>query len=70
MRELVVANDLPRATRGGLAGRAPGAVDGIANLFLAGDWVGPVGLLADASFASGRAAAAAAAGARGVRVAA
>lgn len=57
MRELVVTHDLPHAARGGLAGRTPGAVDGIANLWLAGDWVGPTGMLADASFASGRAAA-------------
>ena len=56
MRELVVTHDLPHAARGGLAGRTPGAVDGIANLWLAGDWVGPEGLLADASLASGRAA--------------
>ena len=44
MRDLVVANDLPRATRGGLAGRAPVPVSGIANLWLAGDWVGRLGL--------------------------
>jgi phytoene dehydrogenase-like protein len=70
LRDLVVAHDLPQAARGGLAGRAPGKVSGIANLYLAGDWVGPDGMLADASFASARAAARAAAGTRGVRVAA
>jgi phytoene dehydrogenase-like protein len=70
LRDLVVAHDLPQAARGGLAGRTPGKVSGIANLYLAGDWVGPDGMLADASFASARAAARAAAGARGVRVAA
>jgi phytoene dehydrogenase-like protein len=70
LRDLVVAHDLPQAAQGGLAGRTPGRVSGIANLYLAGDWVGPEGMLADASFASARAAARAAAGVRGVRVAA
>lgn len=70
MRELVVAHDLPQASRGGLAGRAPVAVGGIANLFLAGDWVGPTGLLADASFASAREAASLAVAASGLDAAA
>jgi phytoene dehydrogenase-like protein len=70
LRDLLVAHDLPQARRGGYAGRAPGRVDGIAGLFLAGDWVGPTAMLADASVASARAAAQAAAGVAGVRVAA
>ncbi|MBM4337284.1 MAG: FAD-dependent oxidoreductase [Deltaproteobacteria bacterium] len=70
MRELVVVHDLPQASRGGLAGRTPVAVGGIANLFLAGDWVGPSGMLADASFASAREAASLAVAARGLGVAA
>ncbi|HTO55408.1 MAG TPA: FAD-dependent oxidoreductase [Myxococcota bacterium] len=70
LRDLLVAHDLPQARRGGLAGRASGAVTGISGLFLAGDWVGPEAMLADASLASARLAARAAAGARGVRVAA
>jgi phytoene dehydrogenase-like protein len=70
MRELVVVHDLPRAARGGLAGRTSGAVDGIGNLWLAGDWVGPTGMLADACFASARSAASASVGARGLSVAA
>ncbi|HXZ85654.1 MAG TPA: FAD-dependent oxidoreductase [Myxococcota bacterium] len=70
MRELTVTHDLPQAASGGLAGRTPGAVSGIRNLWLAGDWVGPTGMLADAAFASARAAALAAAGARAVRAAA
>jgi hypothetical protein len=37
-------------------------VPGIAGLYLAGDWVGPEGFLADASTASARAAAALASG--------
>ncbi len=70
MRELVVVHDLPQASRGGLAGRTPVAVGGIANLFLAGDWVGPTGMLADASFASAREAASLAVAARDLGVAA
>ena len=70
MRDLVVTHDVPQAARGGIAGRAPVAVDGVRGLFLAGDWVGPTGMLADASFASARAAGLAAAGAASVRAAA
>jgi phytoene dehydrogenase-like protein len=70
MRDLTVTHDLPQAARGGLAGRTPGRVTGIANLWLAGDWVGPTGMLVDAAFASAQAAARAAAGAGGIRVAA
>jgi phytoene dehydrogenase-like protein len=70
LRELTVTHDLPQAARGGLAGRTPGQVTGIANLWLAGDWVGPTGMLADAAFASAQVAGRAAAGAGGVRVAA
>jgi hypothetical protein len=70
MRDLVVAHDLPRAARGGLVGRARGDVAGIPNLWLAGDWVGPEGMLVDGSFASARTAAIAAAGARRLGVAA
>lgn len=70
LRELVVTHDLPQAARGGLAGRTPGRVTGIANLWLAGDWVGPEGMLVDTSFASARTAAQGAAGAGGIRVAA
>jgi hypothetical protein len=51
-----VANTLPLASSGGLAGR-PGVADtGVPGVTMAGDWVGPVGLLADASLASGYAA--------------
>lgn len=70
MRELVVMHDLPRATRGGLPGRTRGDAAGISNLWLAGDWIGPVGMLVDGAFASARAAANAAAGARRLGVAA
>jgi phytoene dehydrogenase-like protein len=70
LRDLIVAHDAPQAARGGLAGRAPGPVDGIANLWLAGDWIGPTGMLADAALASARVAGRGAAGAREVSVAA
>ena len=57
--ELTVANALPLAAEGGLGGRPPVAVHERPGLFVAGDWVGPEGLLADAALASARAAAAA-----------
>jgi phytoene dehydrogenase-like protein len=60
-RRLVAATDQPRAAAGGLTGRPGIAVPGMDGLFVAGDWVGSTGLLADASVASGRAAGAAAA---------
>ena len=48
---------LPTAAEGGFAGRPGTRVPGISNLYLAGDWVGPEGFLADASTASAREAA-------------
>ena len=54
-RRLVVAHGRPRPGRGS-AGRPPVAVPDLPGLFVAGDWVGPDGLLADAVFASGHAA--------------
>jgi phytoene dehydrogenase-like protein len=60
--DLVVAHALPVAGRG-LAGRAEVAVPDVPGLFLAGDWVGAEGMLADASLASARRAARLAAGA-------
>ncbi|HET8627729.1 MAG TPA: NAD(P)/FAD-dependent oxidoreductase [Thermomicrobiales bacterium] len=56
--KLVVMNALPDAARGGLAGRPGPAVPGVDGLYVAGDWVGPAGLLADASLGSARRAAA------------
>ncbi len=51
---MTVSYSLPLASENGLSGRP--AVDGTGcpNVFLAGDWVGPEGLLADASAASAR----------------
>jgi phytoene dehydrogenase-like protein len=52
-RRLVVAHGRPLPGRG-VAGRPPVAVPDLPGLFVAGDWVGDRGLLADAVFASGR----------------
>jgi len=54
---LTVSHALVRADEGGLAGRPPALVEDLPGVALAGDWVGPIGLLADASCASGRVAA-------------
>ena len=54
---MTVAHGMPTVANGGLAGRPPVAVEGRPGLFVAGDWVGTEGLLADAAVASGRAAA-------------
>jgi phytoene dehydrogenase-like protein len=45
---------LPNATGGGFAGRPGPRVPDIAGLYLAGDWIGSEGFLADASTASAR----------------
>jgi len=58
---IVVANDHPQAARGGFAGRPPIEVAEHRHLFIAGDWVGPEGFIADAAAASGAAAGRAAA---------
>ncbi len=49
---MTVAHGLPRAEEDGLLGRPAVAVSERPNVFLAGDWVGPHGMLADASAAS------------------
>jgi phytoene dehydrogenase-like protein len=49
---MTVAHGLPRAHDGGILGRPAVAVPEHANVFLAGDWVGPLGMLADACAAS------------------
>jgi phytoene dehydrogenase-like protein len=48
------------AARGGLRGRPDTAATGVDGVYLAGDWIGPEGWLADASLGSGRRAAEAA----------
>jgi len=57
LHKMTASTSIPTAILGGLAGRPNITDSGHANVFLAGDWVGPVGHLADASVASGRAAA-------------
>jgi hypothetical protein len=52
-----VTHALIRAKDGGFAGRPSVAAPAIKNVFLAGDWVGDQGMLADAAFASARQAA-------------
>lgn len=52
--DMTVVGDLAAAAAGGMAGRQPVTVE--PGLHLAGDWVGGEGVLADAVFASARAA--------------
>ena len=54
---MVVSHALVTAAAGGTAGRPGPAVPGIDGLFVVGDWVGPEGVLADASVASAQQAA-------------
>jgi phytoene dehydrogenase-like protein len=56
---MIVFNALPTAAQGGIAGRPGPAIADFTNLYVAGDWVGQRGMLADASLASARATAAA-----------
>ncbi|MEZ5206195.1 MAG: NAD(P)-binding protein [Acidimicrobiales bacterium] len=53
LHHMVTAHGMPLAARGGFAGRPAVAVPGRPGLFVAGDYVGGEGLLADAAFASG-----------------
>jgi phytoene dehydrogenase-like protein len=57
LARMVVAGAAPIAARGGLGGRPAADATGLPGVYLAGDWVGPTGLLADAALASGQAAA-------------
>ena len=52
-RRAVVTADVPGAASGGLAGRTPVTGSGVPGVLVAGDWVGPAGMLADAAVASG-----------------
>ncbi len=71
LHRLTVTHGLPLAERGGRPGRPPVAVRGEPGLFVAGDWVGDRGVLADAAAASAsRAAELAVAHARAKRAAA
>jgi phytoene dehydrogenase-like protein len=54
LANMVVAGTAPRPSLGGMAGRPAVTASGVPNVYLAGDWVGPHGLLADASLSSGQ----------------
>ncbi|MBO0858338.1 MAG: NAD(P)/FAD-dependent oxidoreductase [Chloracidobacterium sp.] len=54
---MTVSNALVTSAQGGLTGRPHPEVLGVKGLYVAGDWVGPVGMLADASMASAKMAA-------------
>jgi len=51
---MTVTHGVPIAKNGGLAGRPAPAIPGLPGIYLAGDWVGNEGALADASLASAR----------------
>jgi hypothetical protein len=53
LRRMVVTGGIPLADRGGAPGRPGVVVSDVPGLFLAGDWVGDEGLLADAAVSSG-----------------
>jgi phytoene dehydrogenase-like protein len=57
LARMVVAGAAPIAARGGLGGRPAVDATGLPGVYLAGDWVGPTGLIADAALASGQVAA-------------
>lgn len=54
---MTVSNALVTAADGGLSGRPGAAVPGVPGLYVAGDWVGPTGMLVDAALASAKLAA-------------
>jgi phytoene dehydrogenase-like protein len=54
---MTVSNALVTAAQGGETGRPHPGVPGVEGLYVAGDWVGPEGMLADASMASAKLAA-------------
>ena len=56
LAEMVVTGGMPTAEGGGLLGRPAVSSPERPGILLAGDWVGPIGLLADASVSSGAAA--------------
>lgn len=60
LARMTVTGAQPRAVNGGLRGRPSVTSTDMDNVFIAGDWVGPDGLLVDAAAASARAAALAA----------
>src|SRR6266542_2326942 len=67
---MTVSNALVTAAQGGLKGRPRPDLPGVEGLYVAGDWVGPEGMLADASMASAKLAAETIARRRGAAMAA
>jgi phytoene dehydrogenase-like protein len=57
LHRMIASSSIATAAMGGFGGRPPVTSAQRPGVFLAGDWVGPTGHLADASVASGRAAA-------------
>ncbi|HKG23218.1 MAG TPA: NAD(P)/FAD-dependent oxidoreductase [Blastocatellia bacterium] len=55
--DMIVSHALPTAALGGTKGRPEASVRDVPGLFVVGDWVGPEGMLADASLASAKRAA-------------
>jgi phytoene dehydrogenase-like protein len=70
MPMMTVSNALVTASQGGVTGRPGPGVPGVEGLYVAGDWVGPEGMLADASMASAKLAAETIARRRGLAMAA
>jgi len=60
MARMTVTGTMPTAATGGLHGRPVVTATTLPRVFIAGDWVGPEGLLSDAALASGHRAARAA----------
>lgn len=65
--QMVASNAIVQVRQGSVAGRPGPAVPGIRNLYVAGDWVGAEGQLADACFASARSVARSIMATRGVK---
>jgi Flavin containing amine oxidoreductase len=57
LHQMTAVSSIPTVETGGLVGRPSVSSTGHDGVFIAGDWVGPTGHLADASIASGQAAA-------------
>lgn len=55
--EMVVTSAVPRSDRGGIPGRPGPAIPDAEGVFVAGDWTGPTGWLANATLGSARLAA-------------
>lgn len=56
LARMIVSSTMPRAVTGGFQGRPLMTASGLPRVLLAGDWIGPTGLLSDAALASGHAA--------------